>query len=254
MFFHTAIQVLEDNLTHIFHNAEYAIVFDPSEFRYVKDALGRELDKSFYYKNEISALKGHKTRKLLYSFITHHHLDHSGGNQEAAEICQNVLIARATRAADGAYGSGVFDEGLIAIKELGMQIECISTPCHTMDSHCFLIKGDEKCYLLTGDTVFYLGVGMFFEGTGAMMGECIFKLKSRVPDEALVLYGHDYRARNIPFVEMHWEVGESVKRRRFLRFEEEKALNPFFNLDRIREGDAGEVMEWLRKEKTKFNS
>lgn len=235
---HTAIQILSDNLCHIFHNSEYAIVFDPAEPNVILTALEKKLTQSFYHKNEVPLLHNTKPRKLLYTFVTHHHIDHSGGNELLVSHCEVVVHTLSNFLPHTQFLANSYN-----IKEMGLMIDVLQTPCHTQDSVCFYI---DKKYLLTGDTIFHLGVGKFFEGTGKQMCDGIKQLKLNVCPDVLVLYGHDYRSTNFRFAMMKMKLSEELKAKMFLTFGEECMYNPFFQCkDNVE-------MERLRAEKNNF--
>lgn len=267
MFKHTAIQIFEDNLTHLFYNDKYAIVFDPAEYTTVIKALSKNLTNHFYLNDEIDNLPNQPERTLLYSFTTHHHPDHSAGNKEIFSICNKILIGKSDNVIRDVFYTHEFVEEIITIPEISMNIECIYTPCHTLDSYCFLITSTvsnntqhenlndmSTSYLVTGDTIFHLGVGMFFEGKGYDMVQNIEKLKEKTDDNTVVLYGHDYRTRNIPFAELYWEIDQNIKDKIFLCFGEEMKFNPFFNIKKINLRDLDYDMDKLRELKTLFNN
>lgn len=79
--------------------------------------------------------------------LTHHHVDHSEGARELAEIA-----GCGVRALDPAYQLG--SEGLRGgdvVSVDGLEIKVVSTPGHTADSLCFVLPAERA--VLTGDTV-----------------------------------------------------------------------------------------------------
>ncbi len=117
---------------------------------------------------------------------THHHLDHTAGNQEA-------------RSATGAKlaGFGQLQNGIDLslangqVLELGKsKIEVIHTPGHTPDSVCFLV-GDS---LFTGDTLFVGECGRtdLPGGSAQQLWDTFFRILEPLSDELKIYPGHDY--------------------------------------------------------------
>ncbi|KAI0167110.1 hydroxyacylglutathione hydrolase [Hypoxylon sp. FL1284] len=128
---------------------------------------------------------------------THHHWDHSGGNDKirsdlgtpslpiiGGRNCQSVTKTPA----DGE----AWKLGDIAVKGF-------YTPCHTQDSICwFLQDGNDKA-VFTGDTLFHGGCGRFFEGSAEEMHTALNKTLSSLPDDTKVYPGHEYTKSNVKF-------------------------------------------------------
>ncbi|EJW01880.1 hypothetical protein EDEG_03654 [Edhazardia aedis USNM 41457] len=257
----TTVIIFEDNLSHIFYDDENAIVFDPAEPSYMITALKKCLTKEVYHKSEIDALPNiEKPRKLLISFTTHGHYDHSAGNFQIKSVAENVLIgenAYNKKILEKPFHTETFKEGVFThdlLKNIKINIEIFYTPCHTLDSYCFLVLTGGKKYLVTGDTFFYLGVGKFFNGTPKMMVDNVSKICDNIDDDTIFLYGHDYRKTNIAFVESKFEkIPEKLKNKMFLTLSEEKMYNPFFNLCKVDvDGDDEVKMGALRHFKDQF--
>ncbi|KAM0676608.1 Cytoplasmic glyoxalase II [Binucleata daphniae] len=223
-----SIQIHEDNFTHIFYDNKNAIVFDPSDPKTVILALQKKFSKNIYHFTEIDNLENIEPRKLLYVFITHHHYDHSAGNQEMLKHCKNVLVYK--NSTKKPCHNGTFDD-TTTFAHNETKIVPIHTPCHTMDSFCFLVISKVK-YLVTGDTLFFLGCGKFFEGTAKDMYNSLNKIKN-LDESTICLYGHDYRKNNIKFAEMYWKIDDNIKEKTFLTIRDEKMYNPFLNTYKI---------------------
>lgn len=162
-------------------------------------------------------------------FITHHHEDHSGGNKEMAKEFPNIKIYAGS--ARPIHTDICRDGDSIEIGTL--EIRCIHTPCHTLDSFTYFVR-DKKDPLnagvFTGDTLFYLGCGKFFEGTGEMMHQALKKIAC-LPGNTLVYYGHDYKEKNIRFRKSILErMPTNINpKEMFLSIEEERERNLFMN-------------------------
>lgn len=208
----------DNNLMYLFYTSEIAFSVDSTNPYILIKCLDKSFDKEYYLPEEIEDLpKINTSRKLLYSFTTHHHLDHSSGDKLLKKLVPFIIQI------NGEYIDQNYNIS-------GISVQAFSIPCHTRDSTCYLI--DDK-YLCTGDTIFYLGCGKFFEGDGGDMLNNINKIK-KFKDDILLLYGHDYRKSNISFI-INNDI-PLVKKSEiaykedkiFLTLEEEKKLNPFF--------------------------
>ncbi|CAI0461046.1 unnamed protein product [Linum tenue] len=139
------VPCLRDNYAYLLHDADTGTVavVDPSESVPIVDALSR------------------KNRNLTYILNTHHHYDHTGGNEE--------LKAR--------YGAKVIGSGLdseripgidIGLKDGdkwmfgGHEVLVMETPGHTRGHISFYFPGSGAIF--TGDTLFSLSCGKLFEG------------------------------------------------------------------------------------------
>ncbi|KXN90517.1 Hydroxyacylglutathione hydrolase, mitochondrial [Leucoagaricus sp. SymC.cos] len=116
---------------------------------------------------------------IVATITTHHHFDHSGGN--------DVRI----------YASQPFSS-LTNVP----RILCLATPCHTKDSICYYVidptDASHPGGVFTGDTLFIGGCGRFFEGTADEMNRALKYLGS-LPDKTIVYNGHEYTKGNLAF-------------------------------------------------------
>ena len=94
---------------------------------------------------------------------THHHRDHTGGNDQVIAATGAKLLAHAN-AKDQIEG---IDRGLKAgdVIKVGrsVELECLDTPGHTMSHICVLSRGDSRA-LFCGDTLFNAGAGNCHNG------------------------------------------------------------------------------------------
>ncbi|KAL0265965.1 UNVERIFIED_CONTAM: hypothetical protein PYX00_011682 [Menopon gallinae] len=252
----TAIRALKDNYMFLLYNDEEAISVDPLHPSLVLEALSRNLTKEHYecmedLKREDKCAK----RRLVYNLTTHNHLDHTGGNKDLAELSPETVFVSGFGEdwyKDDGPNKKVCKDGDV-IKEKSFEIHCIHTSCHTRDSFCFLINAGERRFLLTGDTIFFLGCGRFFEGDGSDMAESIKKIIRIVPDDAVLLYGHDYNASGLKFSKTccsQIDVPEEIEDKRFLTLGEEKIYNPFVRA--AMGSNAGDKIQKLRETKNRF--
>jgi len=142
--------------------------------------------------------------RVVAGLTTHHHHDHSGGNQEFAQLFPGVPI----------YGGSHKSPALTQLVKgddqftIGnaLNVRCIATPCHTQDSICYYVTDttapssspSAAGAVFTGDTLFIAGCGVFFEGTGAEM-HAAFERLAALPDATVTYVGHEYTAGNLRF-------------------------------------------------------
>lgn len=133
--------------------------------------------------------------KLDYILNTHHHGDHTGGNQElkAAYGCKVVGPAADARRIAG-LDFGLKDGDIFELGESAARI--IETPGHTSGHICFYFESDKA--LFCGDTLFSMGCGRLFEGTAAQMWHSLCKIMA-LPDETMIYCGHEYTLANGAF-------------------------------------------------------
>lgn len=130
---------------------------------------------------------------------THHHRDHTGGNDQVIGATHAKLLAHAG-AKDQIDG---IDRGLKAgdLIKVGktVELECLDTPGHTMSHICVLSHTDTPC-LFCGDTLFNAGAGNCHNGghPNELYNTFASQL-SKLPDRTLVYPGHDYIANNLRF-------------------------------------------------------
>jgi hydroxyacylglutathione hydrolase len=246
---HTAILVDEDNLTHVFYERKSAIVFDPLDPDLVRHSLRVDLKKDIIYdSNGIKDEVETHSRDLLCSFTTHHHEDHSRGNKAVHTFCKKIVSGSRK-----SYHTEICKD-LQIYNYPGIEVECIHTPCHTNDSFCFYVQSEDKKYLVTGDTIFCLGIGKFFEGSGKDMVKNIVKIVNKVPEDTILLYGHDYSVKDALFAEKYVSIPRHVREKKFLMLGEEVEYNPFFGiaLNDKEEEEKSQEMDNLRAEKDRF--
>ncbi len=132
---------------------------------------------------------------LDWILITHHHADHTGGNQglKARFGCR---IAGPAAEADKIPG---IDVRLAEGDTLALGAEAaavIATPGHTRGHIAYHFPASRA--LFCGDTLFALGCGRLFEGDAAMMFASLGKLMA-LDDATRVYCGHEYTASNARF-------------------------------------------------------
>jgi hydroxyacylglutathione hydrolase len=170
---------------------------------------------------------------------THHHRDHTGGNEGI--LARHAVDVYAHRS-DGTRVPGLnkpVDEGdEIRIGEMNGRVLFI--PGHTTGHVAYLFENNLFC----GDTLFTAGCGRLFEGTPEQMHASLSKLMA-LPDNTKVYCGHEYTESNLRFAvtvePKNPKLISRFERVQGLRsrgastvpssLEEEKQTNPFLRWD-----------------------
>ncbi|KAI0053824.1 Metallo-hydrolase/oxidoreductase [Auriscalpium vulgare] len=137
--------------------------------------------------------------QIVAGITTHHHFDHSGGNEDFARTYPGVPIYGGSDKVP-ALTNLVKDKDEFTVGE-ALHVKALATPCHTQDSICYYVTDTAKPQaggVFTGDTLFIAGSGRFFEGTGAEMHTALSYLGT-LPNETTVYVGHEYTASNLKF-------------------------------------------------------
>lgn len=143
------------------------------------------VDPSFNVDAIIRILREHNL-KVKYIINTHHHGDHTVGNEEIRSRF-DVKVA-AHKLAHVNKDIGVDDGQVIKIGELTIKV--IHTPGHSLDSICLLVED----ILLTGDTLFVGECGRtdLPGGSAEDMYRSLFDKLMKLNDSIKVYPGHDY--------------------------------------------------------------
>ncbi|PWZ01420.1 hydroxyacylglutathione hydrolase [Testicularia cyperi] len=180
------VPVRDDNYAYILQSSTtgHALFVDPFDVPTVRKAA------------ESLGIKDDQVVGLL---TTHHHADHSGGNETfASQFPGRPVYGGSSKIP--ALTKQVKDGDQLNDALEGVNITCVSTPCHTQDHICYLVEDTESPSkgVFTGDTLFISGCGRFFEGTAEEMLTALTKL-SKLPEETIVYCGHEYTASNVAF-------------------------------------------------------
>ncbi|XP_031771883.1 transmembrane protein 104 homolog isoform X2 [Apis florea] len=208
---------------------------------------------------------------LTKVLTTHHHWDHAGGNTKLCKKFNNLQV----------YGGDDRIEALTCkvkhndIFNIGkLQVQCLSTPCHTTGHICFYITDQDIPAVFTGDTLFVAGCGRFFEGTAEQMYKALIEILGSLPNETKVYCGHEYTANNLKFAKHVEPENEAIRQKiewvRIQReknnpsvpstIQEEKLTNPFMRvheqsvMDHTEQKDPIQTMAFLRREKDNFKA
>ncbi|KAH8484322.1 hypothetical protein H0E87_028678 [Populus deltoides] len=179
------VPCLKDNYAYLLHDVDTGTVgvIDPSEAAPVIDALSR------------------KNRNLTYILNTHHHYDHTGGNEELKARYGAKVI-----------GSGVDRDRIPGIDIVlndgdnwmfgGHEVLVMETPGHTRGHVSFYFPGPGAIF--AGDTLFSLSCGKLFEGTPEQSNSK-FALSIDPNNEALQSYASHVahlRSKSLPTVSL----------------------------------------------------
>ena len=187
---------------------------------------------------------------------THHHWDHTGGNEAIKDATGCTVSAPATEQIAGRDVALAEGSELRIGAHVGRALEI---PGHTL-GHVALVFEDARIAFV-GDTLFAMGCGRLFEGTAEQMYASLQRIAA-LPEDTRLYCGHEYTLANARFA-AHAEPGNQAVGRRLeevakLRergeitlpttVAEERATNPF-----VRAGDWEEFAR-LRREKDSFRS
>jgi len=163
-----------DNYSYLILSGDEAVAVDTSDAATVNNAL--------------------KIRGLKLSMIlsTHHHADHTGGNEKLHRQT-GCTVAGADRRIT-ACTAILADNENITVN--GHAIVCMHLPGHTNGSCAFYLPGTQS--LFTGDTLFYAGCGRLFECTASTMHHSIRRIMT-LPAETHIYAGHEYTLDNLDF-------------------------------------------------------
>jgi hydroxyacylglutathione hydrolase len=184
---------------------------------------------------------------------THHHWDHTGGNQELVSAVRGLeVVAHASdRGRVPAQTQFVNDGDTVSVGQITARV--IHNPGHTSGAISYHIADPSAVF--TGDTLFGAGCGRLFEGTPVDMHGSLSKLAA-LPGNTEVYCGHEYTEKNLLFA-AEAEKGNTAVAERLARVSElrkagqpsvpftmaeEQATNPF-----VRAGSAerlGELRAW----------
>jgi len=180
--------------------------------------------------------------KLSHIFNTHHHWDHTGGNNDLKSIYGELTI----------LGPKVEENKIPSINvslaqgdeiTLGQNsIQILDVGGHTTGHIAYYFPNQNKVFC--GDALFALGCGKMFEGTPQQFWTSLQRLRD-LPDETTVYCAHEYTMGNAKFAKSvepnNLELMERVQEIESLRKQNlptvpsnlglEKRTNPFLRVD-----------------------
>jgi len=213
------IPLLRDNYGYLIvcEKTNYAAVVDPSEAEPVLARLEQE-------KIALKAILN-----------THHHRDHTGGNEGILKRHPIEVVGhKSDQGRILGLTRGVDEGDEVEVGELKGKVLFI--PGHTTGHVAYLFGNNLFC----GDTLFTAGCGRLFEGTPEQMQGSLKKLMA-LPDDTKVYCGHEYTETNLRFAmtlePKNYKLVARFERVQGLRarglptvpstLEEEKHTNPF---------------------------
>lgn len=169
------IHAFNDNYIWALHNQRYAVLIDPGD---AEPAL------AFLQKHNL---------KLAAILCTHHHGDHVSGNCKLRQV-YNAPVYGPQLEKIPCISQPVGEGSTVEIPELGIKLDVLHIPGHTLGHIAYLCDGNLFC----GDTLFGCGCGRLFEGTAAQLLQSLQRLAS-LPGETKVYCAHEYTEANIRF-------------------------------------------------------
>jgi hydroxyacylglutathione hydrolase len=217
------IPLLRDNYGYLLvcEKTNAAAIIDPSEAEPVRQRVERE------------------KVNLTASLNTHHHRDHTGGNEGLLARGQLDVYGHSSDLGRiPGLTQGVDDGGEIRVGELRGVVLFI--PGHTTGHVAYLFDNALFC----GDTLFTAGCGRLFEGTPEQMHVSLRKLMA-LRNDTKIYCGHEYTESNLRFaltlepknpkVAARYERVQAQRARGVptvpSTLEEEKETNPFLRWD-----------------------
>jgi hydroxyacylglutathione hydrolase len=142
-----------------------------------------------------------KTRgwQITQILNTHHHDDHTAGNEPLRKATGARIFAHAGAASRiGGIDKGLSQGDVIRVGR-NVELECLDTPGHTLSHVCLFAHADQPA-LFSGDTLFNAGAGNCHNGGDPVaLYQTFANLLSALPDSTRVYAGHDYLLNNLSF-------------------------------------------------------
>ena len=177
------IPCLQDNYSYVIidESNNTACVIDPSEAAPIINFLQKQ------------------NIELKYILNTHHHFDHTGGNEDLKKKFKSIIVGFKKDSLRIPGIEVLLEDGEIWEAE-NFLAKIIHVPGHTTGHICFHFFKEKLIF--TGDTLFSLGCGRIFEGTYEEMFMSLNKIKS-LPKETKIYCGHEYTLNNSNFCIKH---------------------------------------------------
>ena len=179
--------------------------------------------------------------KPLYVFNTHAHPDHIKYNDFFLKKYECKLLAHIDCKELFEFDfQNVFENDVIKLGELNLKV--LHTPGHCHEHISLILEN----YFLCGDLIFNLGVGnVRFRGDVSMLFRTITHKVKNLPDNLLLLPGHDYLKNNITFLQSIYHKSQVLDKELddllnnfnpdelspIFSLEFEKRNNPFLRID-----------------------
>ena len=138
--------------------------------------------------------------KLTTIINTHEHWDHTQGNQALINKHNCEVWAHANGIGKIPGLSRTLNSHEKIELEKDVVIEVLDTPGHCQAHLCFIVHVKNQAeYIFTGDILFNAGVGNCHGGSVSDMYTTIQEKFVSLPDDIVVLPGHDYLQNNLNF-------------------------------------------------------
>lgn len=173
------IPIFEDNYIYVLHSSEtnFTAVVDPG----LAEPVIQLLEKNNWHLNAI--------------LNTHHHWDHTDGNEQLKQKYNCTIYAHENDKQRVPHWTKTVNDG--DIFQLGpSQVQVLATPGHTLGHICYYFT-DEK-FLFCGDTLFSMGCGRLFEGSHEQMQQSLKRIRA-LDDDVVFFCAHEYTLDNIRF-------------------------------------------------------
>lgn len=171
------IPAFEDNYIWLLHNGREAVAVDAGDAEPLLEYLA---DHDLH---------------LIAVLDTHHHGDHTGGNEELLRHLPDLAIYGDRRIET--VNRPVVAGETIAFTMLPLSLEVLGVPGHTADHIAYYGANSLFC----GDALFACGCGKLFEGTPPQAYASLQKF-AVLPDTTLVYPAHEYTLENIRFAKL----------------------------------------------------
>lgn len=218
----------------------------------------------------VEAALGKTGWKLTHILVTHHHWDHTQGN-EALKAATGCTIIGPRAEADKVPGIDTRVGEGDTFKFGDADVEVFDTPGHTSGHIIYHIPAAKAAFV--GDTLFAMGCGRVIEGRLDEMWQSVEKV-AKLPEDTTLYCGHEYTVANAEFA-MSVEPGNAALQQRIERVKalraagkptlpttvaEERATNPFIRADSpeirktvgLPDASNAEVFAEVRSRKDKF--
>jgi hydroxyacylglutathione hydrolase len=146
--------------------------------------------------NDFARARGWEITQILN---THHHRDHTAGNEALRDATGARIFAHAAAAPlIGGVDIGVNDGDAIRVGRT-IELQCLDTPGHTMSHVCLFAHADQPA-LFSGDTLFNAGAGNCHQGGDpGRLYETFVNRLAQLPENTAIYPGHDYLMNNLGF-------------------------------------------------------
>lgn len=143
------------------------------------------IDPSWDLQNLESAIK-RDSLKVRYIVNTHHHFDHTTGNEQMAKSTGAFIMQH--EASELNHDMSLKDGDIIQFGHSSLEV--LYTPGHSKDSICLLGYG----MIFTGDTLFVGTCGRVDlpGGSSQELYHSIFDILSKIDDDVIMYPGHNY--------------------------------------------------------------